>query len=88
MRPKLQPPAPSAERAVTDSVRPRCTGAVSPPIITASRDAVTARQVALAGFMTWRIPLFTGRALTMMPALIILGTAVITTLNLYLLWHT
>jgi len=38
-----------------------------------------AGQVAMAGFMNWRIPLFARRALTMMPALIVLGMAVSTT---------
>ncbi|MDT5283930.1 MAG: manganese transport protein [Mycobacterium sp.] len=38
-----------------------------------------AGQVVMAGFMNWRIPLFARRALTMMPALIVLGLAVNTT---------
>ncbi len=38
-----------------------------------------AGQVVMAGFMNWRIPLFARRALTMLPALIVLGLAVNTT---------
>jgi manganese transport protein len=38
-----------------------------------------AGQVVMAGFMNWRIPLFLRRALTMLPALIVLGLAVDTT---------
>ena len=38
-----------------------------------------AGQVVMAGFMNWRIPLFARRALTMMPALIVIGLAVNTT---------
>ena len=33
----------------------------------------------MAGFMNWRIPLFARRALTMLPALIVIGLAVNTT---------
>ena len=38
-----------------------------------------AGQIVMAGFMNWRIPLFVRRALTMLPALIVLGLAVNTT---------
>lgn len=38
-----------------------------------------AGQVVMAGFMNWRIPLFARRALTMLPALIVIGLAVNTT---------
>ncbi|MGO9510155.1 MAG: Nramp family divalent metal transporter [Mycobacterium sp.] len=38
-----------------------------------------AGQVVMAGFMNWRIPLFARRALTMLPALIVIGSAVNTT---------
>jgi manganese transport protein len=38
-----------------------------------------AGQIVMAGFMNWRIPLFARRALTMMPALIVIGLAVNTT---------
>jgi manganese transport protein len=38
-----------------------------------------AGQVGMAGFMNWRIPLFARRALTMLPALIVIGLAVNTT---------
>ena len=38
-----------------------------------------AGQVVMDGFMNWRIPLFARRALTMMPALIVIGLAVNTT---------
>uniref|UniRef100_UPI003F9D4CFB Nramp family divalent metal transporter n=1 Tax=Mycobacterium sp. TaxID=1785 RepID=UPI003F9D4CFB len=38
-----------------------------------------AGQVVMAGFMNWRIPLFARRALTMLPALIVIGFAVNTT---------
>jgi manganese transport protein len=33
----------------------------------------------MAGFMNWRIPLFARRTLTMLPALIVIGSAVNTT---------
>jgi manganese transport protein len=38
-----------------------------------------AGQVAMAGFVNWRIPLFARRTLTMMPALIVIGMAASTT---------
>jgi manganese transport protein len=38
-----------------------------------------AGQVVMAGFMNWRIPLFARRTLTMLPALIVIGSAVNTT---------
>ena len=38
-----------------------------------------AGQVVMAGFMNWRMPLFARRALTMLPALIVIGLAVNTT---------
>jgi manganese transport protein len=38
-----------------------------------------AGQIVMTGFMNWRIPLFARRAVTMMPALIVLGLAVNTT---------
>jgi manganese transport protein len=38
-----------------------------------------AGQIVMAGFMNWRIPLFARRALTMMPALIVIRLAVNTT---------
>jgi manganese transport protein len=38
-----------------------------------------AGQIVMTGFTSWRIPLFARRALTMMPALIVLGLAVNTT---------
>ncbi len=38
-----------------------------------------AGQVVMAGFMNWRVPLFARRALTMLPALIVIGLAVNTT---------
>jgi manganese transport protein len=38
-----------------------------------------AGQIVMAGFMNWRIPLFARRALTMAPALIVIGLAVNTT---------
>jgi manganese transport protein len=38
-----------------------------------------AGQIVMAGFMNWRIPLFARRALTMLPALIVIGLAVNTT---------
>lgn len=41
-----------------------------------------AGQVVMTGFTSWRIPLFARRALTMMPALIVLGLAVNTTQGL------
>jgi len=35
-----------------------------------------AGQIVMAGFMNWRIPLFARRAITMIPALIVIGLAV------------